>query len=137
MEFKAVDYCLYSPIEWCREEEESNYYEHGLKQAYKEENFKKFLARSNQLDHSCTQLKSNSSSEKHEARRSFEWLQTIKCLAHVHVYDSKRIKLDDKSKNCILLGVSEESKAYHLFNPASKKIVISRDVIFEEDKAWD
>jgi len=38
---------------------------------------------------------------------------------------------------CILLGVSEESKAYCFFNPASKTIVVSRDVIFEEDKAWD
>ncbi|KAM1649759.1 hypothetical protein ACFXTN_002547 [Malus domestica] len=50
---------------------------------------------------------------------------------------SKRIKLDDKSMKYILLGVGEESKVYHLFDPNSKRIVISRDVIFEEDKAWD
>nr|GMC93841.1 Retrovirus-related Pol polyprotein from transposon TNT 1-94 [Ipomoea batatas] len=33
--------------------------------------------------------------------------------------------------------VSEESKAYRLYDPNSKKIIISRDVVFEEDKAWD
>lgn len=66
-----------------------------------------------------------------------EHFRVFGCLAHVHVPDSKRIKLDDKSMKYILLGVSEESKAYHLFDPVSKKIVISHDVIFEEDKAWD
>lgn len=39
-----------------------------------------------------------------------------------------------KSKRCVLLGVSKESKAYKLFNPVSQKIIISKDVIFEEEK---
>jgi len=42
-------------------------------------------------------------------------------ISHVHVPDSKRVKLDAKSLKCILLGVSEESKAYKLFDPISKK----------------
>lgn len=71
------------------------------------------------------------------SKPSVEHFRVFGCLAYVHVPDSKRIKLDDKSMKCILLGVSEESKAYRLFDPVSKKIVISRDVIFEEDKAWD
>ncbi|KAB2616999.1 hypothetical protein D8674_012868 [Pyrus ussuriensis x Pyrus communis] len=58
-------------------------------------------------------------------------------LAHVHVPDVKRGKLDDKSFPCVLLGVSEESKGYRLFDPIAKKIVVSRDVIFEEEKQWD
>ncbi|RVX12019.1 Retrovirus-related Pol polyprotein from transposon TNT 1-94 [Vitis vinifera] len=33
--------------------------------------------------------------------------------------------------------VSEESKAYRLYDPISQKIIISRDVVFEEDKNWD
>ena len=66
-----------------------------------------------------------------------EHFRVFGCIGHVHVPDSKRIKLDDKSMKCTLLGVSEESKAYRLYNPVSKKIVISRDVVFEEDKAWD
>jgi transposase InsO family protein len=68
---------------------------------------------------------------------SVEHFRVFGCLAHVYIPDSKRIKLDDRSMKCILLGVSEESKAYRFFNPASKTIVVSRDVIFEEDKAWD
>ena len=51
--------------------------------------------------------------------------------------DSKRKKLDDKSFQCVLLGMSEESKAYRLYDPTSKKIVVSRDVVFEKDECWD
>ena len=36
-----------------------------------------------------------------------------------------------------MLGVSDESKAYRLFDPISKKIIVSRDVIFEENKGWN
>jgi len=55
----------------------------------------------------------------------------------VHVPDSKRVKLDAKSLKCILLGVSDESKAYKLFDPISNKIIISRYVVFEEDQQWN
>lgn len=57
-------------------------------------------------------------------------------LAHVHVPDQKRKKLDDKSFPCVLIGVSNESKAYRLFNPINSEIIVSRDVVFEEDKGW-
>ncbi|KAK2451463.1 putative mitochondrial protein [Trifolium repens] len=59
------------------------------------------------------------------------------CLAHVHVPDVHRKKLDGKSIKYVLLGVSEESKAYKLYEPVGKKIIVSRDVIFEESKSWD
>jgi hypothetical protein len=39
------------------------------------------------------------------------------CVAHVHMPDSKKKKLDNKSFRCVLLGVSEESKAYRLYDP--------------------
>ena len=35
------------------------------------------------------------------------------------------------------MGVSEESKTYRLFDPLSNKIIISRDVVFEEDRQWN
>jgi hypothetical protein len=36
-----------------------------------------------------------------------------------------------------MFGVSEESKAYRLYNPNTQKIVISRDAVFSEDEGWD
>ena len=35
------------------------------------------------------------------------------------------------------LGINFELKAYKIYNPATKKIVISRDVVFDEDERWD
>ena len=48
----------------------------------------------------------------------------------------KEKKLDYKGEKCIFLGVSEMSKAYKLYNPITKKIVISRDIIFDEGSFW-
>lgn len=59
------------------------------------------------------------------------------CLAYAHVPDQKRGKLDEKSVKYVLLGVSEESKAYRLYNPVTQKIIISRDVVFDEGSSWN
>ena len=50
---------------------------------------------------------------------SVEHFRVYGCISHVHVLDSKRTKLDDKNLSCVLLGVSEESKAYRLYDPVS------------------
>jgi hypothetical protein len=59
------------------------------------------------------------------------------CLAYAHVPDNHRKKLDSKSIKCVHLGLSEESKAYKLYDPIEKKIIISRDVVFDELHGWD
>ena len=67
---------------------------------------------------------------------SVDHFRIFGCLAYAHVPDVKRTKLDDTSLKCVLLDVSEESKAYRLYDPLSNKIVISRDVGFNEDGHW-
>jgi hypothetical protein len=59
------------------------------------------------------------------------------CLTHVHVHDVHRIKLDSKSTPCVNLGVSEESKAYKVYDPVNDKVFISRDIVFDETKGWN
>ena len=49
----------------------------------------------------------------------------------------QRTKLDNRSVKCIFLGVSEESKGYRLFNSITERVIVSRDVIFEEEKQCD
>ena len=66
---------------------------------------------------------------------SVEHFRVFGCISHVHVPDNRRTKLDDKGLSCILLGVSEKSKAYRLYDPTSQRIIMSRDVVFEEDKS--
>ena len=48
-----------------------------------------------------------------------------------------RRKLEDRSQKCIFVGYSEESKAYRIYNHITKKYVISRDVVFKEEEAWN
>lgn len=59
------------------------------------------------------------------------------CIGHVHIPDAMRTKLEDKSCKCIFLGISDESKGYRMYDPLEGKIVISRDVVFEESEHWN
>lgn len=65
------------------------------------------------------------------------FFRIFRCITYAHVPENQRKKLDDRSVKCILLGVSEESKAYRLFDPTSQKILINRDVVFDETAKWD
>jgi transposase InsO family protein len=57
-------------------------------------------------------------------------LRTFGCIAYTHIPSKLRKKLDDRSEKCIFTGYSETSKAYRLYNPISKKLILSRDVKF-------
>ncbi|GAA0171472.1 transmembrane signal receptor [Lithospermum erythrorhizon] len=59
------------------------------------------------------------------------------CIAHVHIPKVQRGKLDERSIKCIFLGTSEGTKGYRLFDVQTKRIITSKDVVFEEDKHWD
>ncbi|KAA0054682.1 integrase [Cucumis melo var. makuwa] len=68
---------------------------------------------------------------------SVSHLRVFGSIAYSHISNQLRGKLDDKSEICIMVDYSENSKAYRLYNPVSRKIIISRDVIFNEDKSWN
>ena len=59
-------------------------------------------------------------------------LRVFGCIAYVKVHSHSRRKLDEKSNKCIFIGYSNESKAYKLYNLMSGKVIINRDVIFDE-----
>lgn len=67
---------------------------------------------------------------------SVKHFRVFGCLAFVHIPDVHRKKLDNKSKQCVFLGISGESKAYKFYDPIEKRIIVSRDVVFEETKGW-
>lgn len=64
-------------------------------------------------------------------------LKVFGSVAYAHIPAALRNKLDDKSEKCIFIGYSERSKAYKLYNPVTKQIVISRDVQFDEDSFFN
>jgi len=63
---------------------------------------------------------------------SVAYFCTFGCECFMHVPDASRTKWDSKSRKCIFLGYSMESKGYLLYDPKAKKIVVSRDVVFRE-----
>ena len=65
---------------------------------------------------------------------SFEHLRVFGCRAFVYVPRDERSKLDSKTKQCIFLGYSNEEFGYRLWDPTTKKIIRSRDVVFFENQ---
>lgn len=59
------------------------------------------------------------------------------CIGYAHIPTEKRTKFDDKSQKCIFVGYSTSSKGYRLFNVETEKLIVSRDVIFNEKASWD
>lgn len=54
-------------------------------------------------------------------------------LCYAHIPKPLCRKLDSKARECIFVGYCTTSKAYRLWCPREKKIVITRDVIFDEE----
>ena len=65
---------------------------------------------------------------------SYDHLKVFGCRCFVHVPKDERSKLDDKARQCIFLGYGEEKWGYKLYEPISRKVLRSRDVVFMEDQ---
>jgi hypothetical protein len=63
-------------------------------------------------------------------------LKVFGCIAYVHVPDEKRSKLDPKVEKCIFIRYSLEQKGYRCFNPSTRKLQVSRNVVFNEMVSW-
>ena len=49
----------------------------------------------------------------------------------------KRGKLDYKSEIGIFVGYSSTTKGYRVYQPSKQKVIVSRDIKFNEDSAWN
>jgi hypothetical protein len=58
------------------------------------------------------------------------FLHVFGCFSYIHVQN--RTKFQPKARPLILVGYNDRSKAYRCFDHSSKKIIISRDVHFNE-----
>ena len=55
----------------------------------------------------------------------------------MHILKQERSKLDDRIEKFIFISYDENSKGYKLYNPNNRKIVTSKDIEFDQEKAWD
>lgn len=56
---------------------------------------------------------------------------------YVHISIHIRGKPEDKGKKGIFVSYNQVTKGYKLYNPVTKKLVIGRNVAFDEDATWD
>ncbi|KAL0299921.1 UNVERIFIED_CONTAM: Retrovirus-related Pol polyprotein from transposon TNT 1-94 [Sesamum angustifolium] len=61
----------------------------------------------------------------------------LNSICYVHIPTEKRHKLEEKTEKGIFLGYSTQSKGYRIYNLKTKKLIISRDVEFNEDAMWN
>jgi transposase InsO family protein len=61
-------------------------------------------------------------------------LRTFGCTAYVHVQKNERNGLQPKSRKCIYLGFESGYKGWRCLDVITKRVVVSRDVIFDESE---
>ena len=66
-----------------------------------------------------------------------KYLKVSGCVWYVQVPKDKRHKLDETSKKCIFVGYNTMSKGYRLYSLRSCKVIISKEVIFDENVIWN
>ncbi|KAG6509698.1 hypothetical protein ZIOFF_027698 [Zingiber officinale] len=72
----------------------------------------------------------------HRRKPVVNHLKVFGCIGYALTPYQGREKFDEKGEKLIFIGYSDESKGYRLYNPNIDKLVLSRDVIFDEHTAW-
>ncbi|RVW24492.1 Retrovirus-related Pol polyprotein from transposon TNT 1-94 [Vitis vinifera] len=62
----------------------------------------------------------------------FSHLKVFGCVSYVHIDSDARSKLDAKSKICFFIGYGDEKFGYRFWDEQNRKIIRSRNVIFNE-----
>lgn len=73
----------------------------------------------------------------YQRKPKVQFLRVFGCVAHVKVVTPHLKKLDDRSIPIVFIGYEPGTKAYRFYNPNTSKLVVSHDVVFEEDSEWD
>jgi hypothetical protein len=72
----------------------------------------------------------------HGHKTNVQHLRTFGCTVHVKKVGPGVTKLSDRSTPMVFVGYEEGSKSYRVYNPATKKVQVNHDVIFEESRPW-
>ena len=59
-------------------------------------------------------------------------LQIFGCLAYSLVDSQKKNKVESKSKNCIFIRFTKGVNGFRLWNPETRSVFTSRDMVFDE-----
>jgi hypothetical protein len=59
-------------------------------------------------------------------------LRTFGCVAYVRNSSSNLKKLDDRSQPMVFIGYERGTKGYHVYDPISQQVRVTRDIVFDE-----
>lgn len=65
------------------------------------------------------------------------YLRIFGCICYVKIEAKLLKKFDDRLRLLVYFGIESGLKAYRLFDFQVKRIVVSRDVVFDDIKGWN
>ncbi|CAA6675270.1 unnamed protein product [Spirodela intermedia] len=64
-------------------------------------------------------------------------LKVFGCIAYVLNTTPHLKKLEDRGRKMIFIGYEYGSKAYRAYDPTTRRVHVTRDVVFDENAQWD
>jgi hypothetical protein len=64
-------------------------------------------------------------------------LKVFGCIVYVKNTVPHLKKLDDRGRKMIFVCYEKGSKAYQAYDPATGRVTVTRDVVFDESDSWD
>jgi hypothetical protein len=72
----------------------------------------------------------------HGRKPDVHHLRTFGCVAFVKDTTPNLKKLDDRSHPMIFVGYEQGTKGYRVYDPSTRRVHVSRDVVFDEQAKW-
>jgi hypothetical protein len=64
-------------------------------------------------------------------------LKVFGCIAYVRNTKPHLKKLDDRGRKMIFVGYERGTKAYRAYDHVTKRVHVTRDIVFDEQAKWD
>ncbi|KAG8480457.1 hypothetical protein CXB51_024633 [Gossypium anomalum] len=72
----------------------------------------------------------------HRIKPSISHLKVFGCVCYALIPAERRTKLERRAALGIFVGYNSTNKGYRVYDPSTKKILVSRDVKFDEGRVW-
>jgi hypothetical protein len=73
----------------------------------------------------------------HWKKPAVHHVRTFGCMVYVQNMTSHLKKLEDHCCKMIFISYESGSKAYRAYNPITKRVHVTRDVVFNKQDQWD
>lgn len=73
----------------------------------------------------------------HGRKPAVQHLKTFGCIVYVRNTTPHLKKLEDRGRKMIFVGYERGTKAYRAYDPVTRRVHVTRDVIFDEEGQWN